>query len=183
MRLFVAIDLDGGIKEKIRVMEQEMIKKDVDVKFVEPKNLHLTLKFLGEVGEGKIGQIEEKIEKVLKGSGPFDIAIEGFGYFGKPSYIRTLWFDLTKGKERVAELIERLNIALDYVRHEGRPVTTHITIGRVKSGKKREILLKEAERLRNVKIGEVIVKEVKLKESILTKKGPIYRDVKVFKLG
>jgi len=182
MRLFIAVDLDDKLKTNVLNVQNRIRQSGADVKFVEPENLHFTLKFLGEVEEAELPEIEKRISDVLEGVKRFVIKIEGFGYFGSPGYIRTLWLDVKDGKEQLQGIAESLNRALDYIRHEKRKSNVHLTIGRVKSAKNKDALIHEIEALRNVKIGEMKVKTVKLKQSILTKQGPVYKDVKVFDL-
>ncbi len=153
------------------------------MKFVEPENLHFTLKFLGEVPEQDVKGVEEKISSVVKGVKQFRLSLERFGYFGKPGYIRSLWIDVGEGKDELVKLIENMNQNLDHIRREVHRANPHLTIGRVKSGRNRDILLREIESLKDVKLGEMPVKFVKLKQSTLTKKGPIYSDLKVFELA
>ncbi len=183
MRLFIAIDLNKELKDKIKNIEDELKKLDLPIKFVEPENLHFTLKFLGEVSEERVKEIEKTVSEVLKDFKPFKVFIQDFGYFGSPNYIRTLWLGLKEGGKEIIEISEKLDEVLSYIRkneHEPKP---HLTIGRVKSNKNKEILLKEIEKLKNVKIGEFYVNKIKLKKSVLTKKGPIYSDLKVFELS
>lgn len=182
MRLFIAIDLDEVLKDKILKIQRKIESLDIDCKFVELKNLHFTLKFLGEVDEGKISEVEKKIDEVIKNFTSFKINIHGLDYFGSQNYIKTLWINVKEGKDIILKLINELNTNLDYIRHEKYKPTAHLTIGRVKSDRNRELLLCEIERLKDVNIGEMYVKEIKLKKSVLSKRGPNYSDLKVFKL-
>jgi len=182
MRLFIAVEINENVrKEAIEVMEK-IRALDADIKFTEPDNLHLTLKFLGEVPEERVKEVENVIIGAVKDFKAFRISIEGLGYFGKPNYIRTLWLDIYKGREELMKLARNINTALDYIRHETREPKPHLTIGRVKSGRNKEALLKEIESLKHVKLGEMGVKFVKLKQSILTKERPHYADLKAFEL-
>jgi len=183
MRLFVAIDLEEGMKEKIVEAINSFPRGSFDIKWVEKDNLHLTVKFLGEVDEGKVKEIMNKIENVLKESHPFRISIEGLGYFGSPSHLRTLWVDVKKGREKIVEIIEKMNKDLDDVKKDSHPPSVHVTLGRVKSGRNRDLLLRTIGEMKDVKFGEMDVKVVKLRQSMLDKKGPQYSDVKVFELG
>ena len=182
MRLFVAVDLDRELTEKAAGIGERIRATGADVKLVEPENLHFTLKFLGEVPENQLPEIEGKIGKALEGAKSFRVSIGGFGYFGSPGYIRTLWVDVKEGQEQLLDLMKRVGSALDEVRSEKLKPAVHLTVGRVRSAKNKEQLLREMEALRDVKVGEMSVKEVKLKQSTLTKTGPVYRDVKVFTL-
>lgn len=183
MRVFVAIDLNEELIDRIIETENELKRNDIDVKFVDPENLHLTLKFLSEVREEKIPEIEQSLSEALNGFKQFRMKINGFGYFGKPDYMRTLWLGIKEGREDIIEIVKELNKRLNHIRKDDYDPSPHLTIGRVKSGKNKEILLRESERLKDVNIGEMLVKEIKLKNSVLTEKGPIYSDLKVFILS
>ncbi len=113
----------------------------------------------------------------------FRIGIGKIGYFGSPGHVKTLWIDVNEGREELVNLIVKMNQNLNHIRHEVRKPNPHLTIGRVKSGRNREILLETINSMKNVKLGEMIVKFVKLKQSILTREGPVYSDVKVFELA
>lgn len=182
MRLFVAVELDENLRSKAEEIENQIRECGCDVKLVEPENLHFTLKFLSEVPEQRVKEIEEKISAIVKDVKKFKLSLESFGYFGKPNYIRTLWIDVREGKDELVKLIERMNQSLDNIRREVHGANPHLTIGRVKSGRNREALLETINSLKDVKLGEMDVKFVKLKQSVLTKKGPIYSDLKVFEL-
>jgi len=182
MRLFVAIELNDDSREKIAEIEKNIRDTGADVKLVEPENIHVTLKFLGEVSEERVREVQEGISKSIEGITEFRFYIGGFGCFGSPKYLRTLWFGVKEGEEKILEIMNKLNENLHQIRDEKRKPAVHITVGRVKSAKKRDVLLKEIERLKDVKIGEVYVKEIKLKSSVLTEKGPVYSDVDVFKI-
>ncbi len=181
MRLFVAVDLEPEIRDKIGQLIEDMKSREFDVKFTKPGNLHFTLKFLGEVEEGRIPEIESRISDALKGAEPFKISIEGLGYFGSHNFIRVIWLDVKLGREMLVELSRKMKV-LDYIRPDDFEHKPHITIGRPRSGKNRELLLREIEKMKFVKFGGMDVKFVKLKQSILQKDGPVYSDVKVFEL-
>lgn len=183
MRLFIAIDIPENIKEKILEIQRRLDKKEFDIKFVELENLHITLKFLGEVHEDKINEIKERVYKIAKNFYKFKINLQGFGYFGSEKYIKVLWIDVKDNKEKLIKLMNLLNRELENIKMENYPLNPHLTVGRVRSGKNKEKLLFIVKNLHNVKIGEVYVKEIKLKQSILTKHGPVYKDIERFVLG
>jgi len=184
MRLFIAV----GLTEEIRRRAVEVINQlkglDIDVKFTEPENLHFTLKFLGEVHEQGVKEIESAISAAIKDFKPFRVSVEGLGYFGSPRHVKTLWIDTASpGREELVKLASRLNAGLDHVRHEDREPKPHLTIGRVRSGRNREALLAKLAEMKHVKLGEMDVKLVKLKQSVLSREGPHYTDIKVFELA
>ncbi|UCG95750.1 MAG: RNA 2',3'-cyclic phosphodiesterase [archaeon] len=180
MRCFVAVDLNRDLAKQVEDIQREITNLNVDVKFVEPENLHFTLRFLGEVNESEADAIERSIGECLRGFYAFKISIHGLGYFGIPRYIRTLWLDVNEGKDEFVKLMKNVNMCLK-MGEENKSV--HLTIGRVKSGKNRESLLNFINKSKDVKIGEMVVKDVKLKSSVLGRSGPVYSDLFVFKLG
>lgn len=182
MRLFVAVELDPGLRETAARIGKRIKDTGAGVKLVEPENLHFTIKFLGEVEEELLPEIEEKLGEALKGAGPFKVELEGAGFFGSPKFMKVLWLDVKEGQRELLRLMDKVGRALEFIQEEERQNRVHLTIGRVKSPKNREELLDLIEELRHVKVGEMVVKEVKLKESVLGPKGPAYSDVKVFPL-
>ncbi len=182
MRLFVAIDISDEIRKKLEGIQEDIAQTGTDIKFVEPENLHLTLKFLGEVDEDKVIEVVNMLFECLKGVKQFKIGMDGVGFFGNENYVRTIWIGLKEGREEMIRIMEILDKNLNYIRKEEHKPSAHLTIGRVKGPSNRELLLKKLEELKDIKIGETVVKEVKLVQSQLTKKGPIYSDFKVFPL-
>jgi 2'-5' RNA ligase len=182
MRLFVAIDLKPEIKEKIAKIIEKLKITNADVKWVEPENLHITLKFLGEVDDNRIAEIREIIKHCLYGKNIFDIEFDGIGFFGSERYLRVIWIGLGKGKEKIIELMDILNKNLNQIRHEKLKSEAHLTIGRIRSGKNKQALLDAIKELSTFTIGKQSVTEIKLKQSQLSRQGPVYKDIEVFKL-
>lgn len=183
MRLFIAIDLDERIRASAWEAVQPLRKEPVDVKWVEQENLHLTLKFLGEVGEAQVKEIEGKVAEVVQGHASFPITLGGLGYYGDSHHPRSLWIGVKENEEKILKLMADLDAALDYVNENPREPSAHLTIGRVRSGRNQELLLEKLRELKDVKVGEMDVKMIALKRSVLGEKGPQYSDMKVFPLG
>jgi 2'-5' RNA ligase len=181
MRLFVAIDLGEELIDKLVSVQKKIGSRDYDLKLVEPENLHLTLKFLGEVDESRLGQVERLVSESLKGTHPFTLSLQGLGYFGSGSFMKVVWVGVYSGKDEFVRLTRSLESSLSAIRREEREPSPHLTIARVKSGS--QALAHEILSMKDVKLGEVGVKEIKLKQSVLTPQGPIYSDVKTFILA
>jgi 2'-5' RNA ligase len=182
MRLFIAVDLPEDIKKKITSIINEIKAKDTDVKFVELENLHITLKFLGEVGDEKKEEINNILSSVAAKFNTFEVETDGLGYFGTPNFIKVLWLGLSSGKEKLIELIKELDNKLNYIRPNEYQPSPHITLGRVQSGKNREVLLKVIEKYRNTEMGKFTAEKIVLKQSTLTRDGPVYTDLNTFPL-
>lgn len=182
MRLFVAVEASDEIKAKAQAVISRIRLVGADVKFVEPENMHFTLKFLGDVQDGRVKEVEDAISKAVSGFRAFAISVERLGYFGSRGQINTIWLDSGQGREELVKLAAALNAALDGIRHEDREPHPHLTIGRVRSARNRQQLIDMAGRLKDAMLGGMQVSEVKLKRSVLSSSGPEYSDVKVFTL-
>lgn len=182
MRLFVGIDLDQKAKQVIGDVIERLRSSGSDVKWVSPDNLHVTIKFLGEVRGDDVKEIEKRISDALKGVKKFTMSICEVGYFGRPDHMKVVWVGVKEGKENLIELSKGINKGLIHVRKEDHRFSPHITIGRVRSGRNSEELMKKMDEPRYVKLCEVDVNEIKLKQSVLREDGPVYSDFKTFTL-
>ncbi|RLI97501.1 MAG: RNA 2',3'-cyclic phosphodiesterase [Candidatus Aenigmatarchaeota archaeon] len=182
MRLFIALDITEDIRERACEIIEDLKSTGCDAKFTEKENLHMTLKFLGEVREEDVKAIENATENAIKGIEPFMLSVEGMGYFGNPKNIQTLWINTKEGREVLMKLAKRLNFALDHIRHEGREPKPHLTLGRIRSGRNRDKLLEAIDKNKDLKLGNMEVNEIKLKKSVLSNEGPTYTDLKAFTL-
>ena len=184
MRLFVAIDLDEHLKEKVLQVQKklEQISKFADLRLVERKNFHLTLKFLGEAPDNSVTNISERLKSIANGTKPFKISISGLSFF-TPSNIRVIFLDVKEGEEKIIGLEKTLNEKLKDIRKEDYDSHPHLTIARVGFVLDKNRLLEKLKEMEKVEIGEMEVKEIKLFRSELTGKGPVYTVVKNFNLG
>ena len=182
MRLFVAIDLDENVIERLSSIQEKFSSSDFDLKLVEPENLHLTLKFLGELQDSKLGHVEKLVSEALSGFHSFTLSFHGIGYFGSGRYMKVIWAGVNEGRDEFISLANELEAKLSFIRKDEHEPSPHLTIARIRSGRNTDRLSREVDSLRDVKVGEVRVKEIKLKKSVLTPQGPVYSDVKVFQL-
>jgi len=184
MRLFIAVNLEEELKKRIVPLEEELKKTGADVKWVEVKNLHLTLKFLGEVEEKKVTQIEQIITSTLVNFPSFEMRLSGFGVFPNLNYPRVVWIGIEEGKEQLKVLSEKVEsslIPLGFPK-EKRPFTAHLTVGRVRSAKNKNQLISIIEEKKNIEIGKQRVEKIYLMQSFLKPTGPIYVPLKEWEL-
>lgn len=183
MRCFLAIEIPEEVKEKIILLQREIEKCNADLKFVEKENLHLTIKFFGEINNEKVLEIEKAIENVVNGIKKFEIEVSSIGVFPNFNYLRVIWISVAEGRKDIFSLHELLEKEFEKVGiKKDREFETHLTIARVRSARNKEALIKKIKELSNSHFGRFVVKEIKLKESNLTSKGPIYHDIKIFNL-
>ncbi len=175
MRLFFAIGIPPEIRKRLFEAERRLLEYG-GMKGVEEKNLHITLKFLGEVEEKKVKEMEEKAELVARESKGFEVKIQNLGVFPSREKMRVVWAGC-EDNGKIRELHERLSDALGRKEERFHP---HITLCRIKyvkdKGGIRELLDKREA------FGEFHVDSFDLMESILRGGGPVYRVVKKFVL-
>ena len=176
MRCFVAVDIPEDIKKKIEEVQQEF--SSFDAKLVEPKNLHFTLKFLGEISETTIESMSKKLTDVTSHTKPFNIQLSGMGAFPNLSYIRVVWISALS--DDFINLHKSVSSVLPGNNKEAKP---HLTIARVRSPRGKDIIAKIIHRYEQASFGTMPVDKICLKKSTLTQKGPICKDIKIFELG
>ena len=182
VRAFLAIDLDDDLKPKINKIIKEFKQIDTKIKYVELANLHLTLKFFGEIDTNGLDLLEQKIVDVVSEFEPFDIKIKGCGAFPNSSHIKVIWVGIDEDS-----IIKQLHDELDkeFVKlgfDKDRKFSTHLTIGRMKSAKNKDKVKSVIEEFSDFEIGEMRVDKISLKKSTLKPSGPVYEDLKVFEL-
>ena len=182
VRAFLAIDLDDDLKPKINKIIKEFKKIDTRIKYVELANLHLTLKFFGDIDTNGLNLLEEKIANVVSEVEPFNIKIKSCGAFPNENHIKVIWVGIEDDTilkdlhDNLDKEFNKLGFDLD------KKFSTHLTIGRMKSAKNKNQVKSTIEEFSDVEIGEMRVDKISLKKSTLTPSGPIYEDIKVFKL-
>lgn len=176
MRLFIAIDLPEEAKDCIENIKQEL-KGIKGVKPVSKENIHLTLKFLGEVPDDKAEEIGKALEQVK--FQPFNIAISKIGAFPNEKRISVLWVSAEPAEPLIA-LKKDIDKALPRF-EDDHPFKTHITFARVK------YIANEADKngmldvlKRQIEKKEFAVDKFRLYKSTLTPEGPVYEVVKGF---
>jgi len=175
VRVFIAIPIDEQTRHELVSVQSLLLSTGAKLKLVEPENLHLTLKFLGEVGEEKIGEIEEALKKTMLGVKKFKMEVKGLGAFPGFRYLRVLWAGINQGKNEVIELQRKIDFSLQPLgfRPE-RNFHPHVTIARVKFVRNREELITFIKDAANKKFGAVGVRRIDLMKSTLTRSGPVY---------
>jgi len=145
-----------------------------DLKPVERENIHLTLKFLGNVSGSKVEEIRSAFSQVA--FPPFSLEIKGSGAFPNLKRMNVIWVGIGEGwsqVELIYEQTERLLHQLGFSR-ETRPFSPHITVARVKSGRKRDEIASFLGHLTEESFGTFSVESVRLKQSVLSPSGPKY---------
>lgn len=180
-RGFISIDI--GSFPKLVQIENEIKNSGAIVKLVEPKNVHITLKFLGDTDEGQMDSIEEIMKDSIDGIEPFNIKLKGAGVFPNQKYIKVLWMGIENWENirKISRKIDEQISGLGFEK-EKREFSAHLTIARVKSAKNKEKLLQIIDKYQDIEFANIKVDAIKLKKSDLTPEGPIYSTLKEVKL-
>lgn len=180
VRAFLAIELEDELRHKIYEIEKEFKKIDAKIKYVEERNLHITLKFFGEIDLEGLDKISEKIEDVLSNYKEFGINLKGCGAFPSKDYIKVLWIG-TQDNKILNELHEDLDKELESLGFDkDENFSTHVTFGRMKSEKNKDAVRDEIEKYENHEIGPMNIKKIILMKSTLTAEGPVYNKIKEY---
>jgi 2'-5' RNA ligase len=132
MRLFVALDLDRSIRERIARFLEGVLEFAPDARWVRAESLHLTLKFIGEQPDRKLESVKQALAEVH--SPPADLNFRGYGFFPTARSARVFWVGV-EADERLAQLAGLVEQALEPlgVKPEGRAFSPHLTLARGKS--------------------------------------------------
>jgi RNA 2',3'-cyclic 3'-phosphodiesterase len=177
IRLFIAIEIHAS--KKIKDLINEVEKTGINAKLVEPENLHLTLKFLGDTDKELTGKIEETIKKSVADIKPFEIILKNIGVFPNQDYIKVVWIGV-ENIEILKDIAEKIDTKLQKIgfKKEKRPFSAHLTIARVKSAKNKEKLIQLINKYQNIELQKIKIDKITIKQSTLTPKGPIYTNLK-----
>jgi 2'-5' RNA ligase len=176
-RCFVALELPEEMKKFCTELQDKLRKNEfVDANFTEKENIHLTLKFIGEINNDDVKLVSEKLKTIKFGKIRFELG--DAGVFSEQN-IRIIWLSL-KGHS-LMEIQKRIDDALkDKYKSEFR-FMAHITLARVKNVRNKKGLLDYLEKIKIPKISGEIT-EFQLKESILTPQGPEYTTLERYKM-
>ncbi len=172
LRAFLAVELDARIRAAIAAFAASLGLSGV--RWVPAENLHVTMRFLGDVPAAEVHRIARDLETELAGLAPFAVALRGAGVFPPHGAPRVLWVGLDAGRESMAVLASRADAALARwgLPPENRSFTPHVTIGRFRSGRAPRV-----EVACEFDAGELWVDGVTLFESRLGGRAPEYLEL------
>lgn len=180
LRAFIAVDIeDDRLLDKLLEIQARIMATGADVKIVERENIHVTLRFLGQISKG----IADEVISVLKGlkASSFKMKLAGVGAFPNVQKPRVVWVGVSEGAEALKKVYAQLEEGLRRIgfRPEREAFSPHATLARVRSRRGMERLVSTILSLQAEEVGEMVVQRVKLKKSVLTAKGPTYTDLYV----
>jgi len=179
MRVFIAIPLPEELKSELAQVAT-VISQFGRMKSVEPENMHMTLKFLGEVPDNRVDEVAEALQFVNE-TKKFEISLKGIGVFPKPEYVRVIWVGVTEGRGKVCELQKRVDETLKPLGHKKeKKFHPHYTLARVRFVSDKKALGEYLKAREADDFGSYTVEKIILMQSTLTPSGPAYKPLKEY---
>ena len=178
MRCFVAIEMPVAVIKEVARVQETLGNWKFTGKMTELENLHLTLKFLGEIDKEKMKKVKEELQRIeFKEFEAKLIGIGTFSNFGNP---RIAWIKI--GGKEVFELQKKIDEAMEKIgfKKEER-FMSHMTIARIKYVKDKKGFLEHVSKI-GIRGIEWDVDKFCLKKSVLEQRGPTYSDLEVYEL-
>ncbi|RLE66906.1 MAG: RNA 2',3'-cyclic phosphodiesterase [Thermoprotei archaeon] len=175
VRCFIAIDIeDPNVIQNILRVQQALSSLGKQLKLVEKENIHLTLRFLGEIPSTLVDDVVNALSRV--DFSPFRITLHGIGAFPRLSRPNVIWVGVVEGVNELKELASKINLVLKKLGFPppDKPFSPHITIARIKRRPDINTLVDIVNTFINDTYGSILVDNFRLKKSTLTPKGPIY---------
>lgn len=166
-------------------LQDQIGRAGASIKWVEPENLHFTLKFLGETPQAAVAQLAQVASEVAARHEPFVVELRGAGAFPRPAQARAIWVGCGSGAEAMTGLATDLEGALTdagLAPKEKRSLSAHLTIGRNKGRHRGMELAQAIEEAKSAQMGWMQVSGFALVRSQLTSQGPVYTDAAQFPL-
>jgi len=183
MRCFIAIELDDPIKRKLSQLQDKLRYKDHfndrSVRWVHPQQIHLTLKFLGDISDDLAFGVSQAVAQVCDECEPFDFEIAGVGCFPDHGSAKVLWVGVKQGCEHLTQLQGKMDLAMQQLGFplERRQFNGHLTLARINLPKIGSRLQSAVAELDEINIGCQGVDSVTVFQSELTRNGPIYAPI------
>ena len=177
LRTFIAVGIDRFTRDRLVGLQERLAGVAPGVKWTAPENLHVTLLFLGEVGEVEVLDVCRTAEAVCRPVPAFSMTLAGTGAFPTPRRPRTLIVHVTEGADELRAMHDALEgplLELGCYRREERAYTPHVTLGRVKAADDPAALAAAVRQFEAWQGGQTRVREVLVMSSELRADGPEY---------
>jgi 2'-5' RNA ligase len=184
IRAFIAVDLDDPVIEKVCNVVEILKPRITGIRWLRKENLHLTLKFLGNIAESQVEPITAALRHPLGLFSPCTISAKGLGVFPDFRRPKILWVGLTG--DQLVQLAAEIESALMPIGFtpENRAFTPHLTIGRWREGSRpAKNLRQEIDSLNDFEFGACAVRQIVLFQSVLKPEGASYSELRTIQLG
>ncbi len=176
IRTFTALTLDPAVRERIVAAARDVPPRALKVRWVRPENLHVTLKFLGDVPEADAADVCAAVAAAAEGIAPFDFDLVGLRCVPPGRRTRMVWADVREPTGQLEALFQAVESAVAPLGYapETRAFRPHVTVGRVRAVRDLPALREGTEAAEDVVFGAQHAGEVVVYGSELTREGPVY---------
>ncbi len=176
LRAFVAVMVPDEVAVFLRQVQTQVQLPGMNIRWVATKNIHLTLKFLGDIDSSRIPEVAAQMDAAAGMIGPFSLAAKGVGVFPNLRRARVLWVGLAGDLDRLNEIQATLESGMESIgfRRESRNFGAHLTIGRIRNWTDAKMIAASLDQLKDVASDGFQVDRLVLFKSILKPNGPEY---------
>jgi 2'-5' RNA ligase len=176
IRTFIAVELPVEIHETLRQLQAILRGSLPDARWTKATNIHLTMKFLGDVEISRINAISAALKNIAYQFDPFTMSLAGIGAFPNSRKPRIIWVGLEEGADELVQMAKQIEGAMRRLGfpNEKRPFRPHLTVGRVRNLKHPMVMTEGLERADVGNLGEFTVQRISLIKSQLDPAGSIY---------
>jgi len=171
--LFTCVWLPNELKERVMDFQKEIMKLPIKAKCVEVENLHFTITFLGDVKDGVVKTLKEKLNTSVENVNKFHVKLSELKIIPNENFIRVMGINIRDESGEVSNLIKKVAKSIGGKYYEKQK----LTLCRVKKIYDKEKVRNFIEKNRNIEIGSFEVNSVALVKSTLTREGPVYETV------
>jgi 2'-5' RNA ligase len=131
MRAFIGIDFGDDLKQEIAAIQDRLKAESTSGNWKNPASFHLTLKFLGEIDDGQLAEIDDILKRLASNQALFELAVSGLWTFDGKDSIRVLWLGFSGDLVELRSMQGRLDEALEPIGFppEKRGFAPHVTLG------------------------------------------------------
>ncbi len=179
IRSFISVDIeDPVIVGRLASIRDAFVATGAPMKPVEDQNLHITIRFLGEIPVTMIDEVYRVLASIEFKR--FRVKLVGVGAFPSIARPRVIWVGVREGFDELRRIYEGIEKGLRRLgfRPEREEFVPHVTLARLKGSRNIDRVVKLLREYQDYEFGEIDVGVVRLKQSILTRSGPIYRTLR-----
>lgn len=181
IRSFIAFDLENEhVLSRLTQAQKLVLETGADLRIVAPQNIHVTIRFLGDISPAMVEKVYDAMKKVeFK---PFHILIRGLGVFPSLNYPRVVWAGMTDGVEQLRSIFNQLEPQIRELgfQADAYGFSPHLTIARVRTGANKQQLAEFVTKKGDYEFGTIQANCLRLKRSQLSPKGPTYSSIKEY---
>lgn len=181
IRSFIAFDMENEeVLTRLSFVQKQLVETGADLKMVAPQNIHVTLRFLGDISPSMVDKVYEAMQKVQ--FAPFTVQLCGLGVFPSLNFPRVVWVGMTQGAEQLKSIFGQLEPQIQSLgfAKDAYGFSPHLTIARVRSGRNKQQLAEFVTKKANFDFGAICADCLRLKRSVLSPQGPTYSTLREY---